>query len=276
MQKIAVLLSSYNGSDYLDEQLKSLFEQDFSDYILYVRDDGSDDGTRSIFYRYKECYKDRVFLIEDSLGNLGAANSFLEALRVAHGFGHSYFMFCDQDDVWLPNKISSFYEKITRSENSLDKFPVLVFGDMFVVDERLRIVSDSFWGYQKILANCYNDWKVVAVSNCVTGCSCIFNRESADLLMRHSSIPVLHDLFIATMVAKEGKLVPMHTPTMYYRQHGANVEGASKFGAAYLIGRFRSFLRKSIPRYIKFFRLISLSPLDALRLKIVTTVMRIF
>ena len=99
---IAILMSTYNGERYLREQIDSLLNQTYKDWKLYIRDDGSTDETISIIESYVNDYPDLIVLLKDDLGNLGSARSFMRILSVVDA---DYYMFCDQDDVWLPNKV---------------------------------------------------------------------------------------------------------------------------------------------------------------------------
>src|SRR5690606_7688467 len=139
---IDILMSTYNGARYLAEQIDSILGSSFADFRLMIRDDGSVDDTPALIAEYASA-DGRITVVSDTLGNLGASASFMRLLELSNA---PYFMFADQDDVWLPNKVKRSYEKI--SEHESPGLPNIVFTDLSVVDEKLKPIADSFWSYQ--------------------------------------------------------------------------------------------------------------------------------
>ena len=111
--KIAVLLATYNGGKYIWEQLESLFQQSCKQFHLYVRDDGSSDDTMKIVEQFHEMFPDRVTILKDSQKHRGAAKSFMYLLE---NVDSEYYMFCDQDDIWLPEKIEKTFARMKEIE----------------------------------------------------------------------------------------------------------------------------------------------------------------
>ena len=103
---VAILMSTYNGERYLREQIDSLLNQTYKDWKLYIRDDKSTDGTVSIIEGYVRVYPDQIVYKSDGFGNLGAGCSFMQLLS---SIDSDYYMFCDQDDVWMEDKIERTY-----------------------------------------------------------------------------------------------------------------------------------------------------------------------
>src|SRR5829696_7008565 len=93
-----ILLATFNGARFLPEQLASIEAQTHGGWRLIVRDDGSDDGTRSIIEAFAERHGERVRFLRDGRSQLGACGNFAALLEASDA---PYFMFCDQDDVWL-------------------------------------------------------------------------------------------------------------------------------------------------------------------------------
>jgi rhamnosyltransferase len=104
---IAILLSTYNGENYISEQINSIINQTNSNWTLYIRDDGSSDGTLDIITRFVTDYENIVLL--DSSINIGTLESFIWLMQNVNS---SYYMFCDQDDIWLPNKIDISFSEL--------------------------------------------------------------------------------------------------------------------------------------------------------------------
>ena len=117
--KVNILLSTYNGEKYLSEQLDSLMNQTYQNMVIYVRDDGSNDKTLDILYKYQkqDGRKQMIILKEDKPVNLGFMESFWILLRSCE---HAdYYAFCDQDDVWLPEKVERGVAALEKERNDV-------------------------------------------------------------------------------------------------------------------------------------------------------------
>lgn len=243
---VMVALSTYNGELFLGAMLDSLLRQDYPNFRVVIRDDGSSDATIAIIDAYCSHHPGKIFRSKLLTGNLGVTRSFLGLLgAIEQG---EYLMFCDQDDVWFDNKISMFMASMREVEHD-GATPVLVFGDMTVTDQYLNIVAPSFWAYQRIDPSTAADWRRLMMSNVVTGCSSMCNPAAVGRLLSAPPLSVLHDHLAAIVVARSGFVVALNKPTMFYRQHVENVEGAHSFGFRYLMGRLGYFFRIIVPRY---------------------------
>ena len=110
---LAILMSTFNGEKYLKEQIDSLLNQEYEAFDIYIRDDGSTDQTVSILENYEHIYPN-IYLLKDTQGNIGVFKSFMYLLSQVHA---DYYMFCDQDDVWLSNKISMSMKRMNELED---------------------------------------------------------------------------------------------------------------------------------------------------------------
>jgi glycosyltransferase involved in cell wall biosynthesis len=220
---IAVLLSTYNGEKYLEEQLQSILNQTcIEKWCLYIRDDGSTDNTLNIIDRYVSEY-DQFFKFEDEERGLGPALSFLHLLS---NISAEYYMFCDQDDFWLPDKMETCFRKHLELNKGNDT-PILIHTDLLVVDQDLNLLNRSFWG-----KNLSSDLvqKYMPITNFVTGCTMFFNKAARDCSIDFIGKKVImHDHWVALCVwAHQGIIFSISEPTIKYRQHGSNVLGAFK------------------------------------------------
>lgn len=114
MKQVNVILCTYNGEKYLRALLDSLLAQTYGNIAVYVRDDGSKDGTTGILEVYdgKEQGGVSIHVIRDDLGNLGYVKNFMQTVRVSGDA--DYYAFCDQDDIWLPDKIANAVELLDQ------------------------------------------------------------------------------------------------------------------------------------------------------------------
>ena len=133
--RVAVLMSTYNGEKYLKQQIDSILNQrgDFQ-LDLLIRDDGSNDNTISILEEYTQTNKIHYYIGN----NLGPAYSFLDLLINSHNY--DFYAFADQDDYWMPNKIS-----VAISNLSNIKGPALYFANAELVDSNLNSVGRNVY-----------------------------------------------------------------------------------------------------------------------------------
>ena len=230
---VDVLLSTYNGDQYLREQLDSLIAQTFTDWRLLARDDCSTDNTPHILTQYADRYSGKITVIRDVEGRLGPVGSFEKLLQLSSA---PYIAFCDQDDVWLPDKLQRFLDSIKQSENKLDcEEPLLIHSDPYVVNDHLEPVAESFWAYQKLNPDKMQTIERLLVQNCVTGCATLFNRRLVDIALPIPEGAIMHDWWFALVAATEGRIVHIDDRTIAYRQHAKNLTGAKKWGIAHVI-----------------------------------------
>lgn len=218
---VDILLASYCGEKYLKSQLDSLLNQTYKDTKIIIRDDGSTDNSVEIINDYCSRYPDKVFSVTgEPTGS--ALKNFARLLECSDG---DYVMFCDQDDVWLPNKVETTLAAMQTAEGEGKDIPVLVHSDLKVVDGELNVISNSFFDFQKLTPD-NTSIPHLLVQNHVTGCTMMINRA---LKQKCGKIPddcIMHDWWLALVAAIFGEIVCVYKPTMLYRQHGNNQVGA--------------------------------------------------
>lgn len=226
--RTAVVMSTYNGERFIDEQIASILEQLPADGWLLVRDDGSSDGTAT---RVRAIADPRIQL---TIGeNLGFAGSFF-ALLASVPPEADVVMLADQDDVWLPGKIARAGASIAQCEG-----PALYFSRLQLVDAELNPLGlTNGWPRGPSFANALSE-------NIVTGCTIALNRAALALVLRLGDVRQLrfHDWWIYLVVSAFGTVIADPTPTILYRQHGRNVLGRGAGWRRYLVNL--RFVRKS-------------------------------
>ena len=218
--KTAILLSTYNGEKYLSQQLTSILRQTYGQFQLYCRDDHSSDATVEILQKMEQ--QDGRVVLVPSDKNLGAAESFMTLLATVDA---DYYLFADQDDVWMPHKIQTLLNKMQQEEKTAPlRLPLLIFSDLQVVDSLLREIAPSFWSFNKLPPQLLTqNLDFINVFNAAPGCSMIFNRALRDkaLEIRPENI-LMHDWYLMLVAARHGRFVPHNEPLVQYRQHEAN------------------------------------------------------
>ena len=222
---IHILLSTYNGERYLVEQIDSILAQTYTEWRLFVRDDGSVDQTMHILEHYAK-QDDRIRIIDNGGEKKGAMRSFEYLLTQCDGA--EYYAFCDQDDVWKPEKLAICVNEIQLQEKRFPDIPIVVHTDLQVVDEQLHEVAPSFWQYSNIRPDLLDTHiRYMAICNSVTGCAMLFNRYARQVALPMSEKAYMHDAWIAiqTMLCG-GKVIPIYQTPIAYRQHLNNTLGA--------------------------------------------------
>lgn len=270
--KIAVLLSTYNGEKFLAEQLDSILNQSYDNFLIVIRDDGSSDGTIDMLRKYRDAHSDKFHLVESDNINRGASGGFsflveyTLAKKIELGLGMAYMMFCDQDDIWFASKIENQVsamlkaeqevigkEKIDSKVSSADILPVLIHSDLQVVSEQNVAIASSFVKYQGLEIQ-RNRFQNLVVSNLVTGCTAFINESLAEKAVPVPANAIMHDWWIALVAAAFGKLIFLDEPLVRYRQHGNNTIGAKEFTRLTPVGRSfwqRVFARKASEHLIE-------------------------
>lgn len=240
--KFDVLLSTYNGENYIEQQLDSLFIQ--KDFIsrVYIRDDGSVDQTINIIKKYIKLYPDLIFLVEDKKGNLGPRDSFFTLCEYVT---EDFIAFCDQDDVWNSTKLKEFAIFIDNNRIDGENTKALIHCDLEVVNAELITISSSFWQ----LMNINNEDRIfdVLIRNTVTGCACVITKALMSEYKGDSKGFTMHDHFYAAHAALYNSIYRIPSQLIKYRQHSNNCIGTGKNSK---ITFFEKVITKSLKDYI--------------------------
>lgn len=236
---VDILLAAYNGENYIAEQLDSILQQTCRDFRIIIRDDGSRDSTCSILRRYEAEHPDRIRVMVNQPTTGAAKKNFFQLLSDSDS---EYVMFCDQDDIWGPDKIALTMNEMDKLEKQYGKaVPLLVHTDLSVADRTGRVIADSFQRYMKLpVQKAFNR---LIIQNDVTGCTVMINRCLAEYMRRADQTDriLMHDHWAAMIASVFGKRAYLDIPTMRYRQHGDNSVGAKDAGSiSYLYERFRA------------------------------------
>lgn len=234
MKKVIVILPTYNGGKYLRELLDSLYNQTYSNIEIYTRDDGSKDDTVEIIKEYskKKVNGRKIIIVPNNGISLGCPDCFTKLLEIAKG--GDYYCFCDQDDVWLPNKIEDAIREI-------DKFPklepTLHFGAYDFYTSNLMFVSHSPKLPEKTcLRNVlYDYWPL--------GFNITFNKALYDKVLKNKPARIYyHDCWMAQVAAGVGNFVCSNIPTVKYRRQEEAVTYSNHSKFSLFLWRVRRFL----------------------------------
>ena len=209
--KIKVLLSSYNGYEFIEDQIKSIYDQTFKNFELIVRDDGSDDEFRDILRKYRDKYG--FTLVEGE--NLGFLKSFMKLLEDAGDA--DLYAFADQDDIWLPDKLLRAAKWYTEKLD--ESIPQLFHGAYDNVDSDTKERISTFYFSEKNYG-----FRRSITENHYSGFAMVINRKLRDMmLMGDVDSIVYHDWWAGMIVKAFGQAYSDKKPTALHRVHGDNI-----------------------------------------------------
>ncbi|HGD4139446.1 TPA: glycosyltransferase family 2 protein [Streptococcus agalactiae] len=215
--KVNILMATYNGEKFLAQQIESIQKQTFKEWNLLIRDDGSSDKTCDIIRNFTAKDSQIRFINENEHHNLGVIKSFFTLVNYEVA---DFYFFSDQDDVWLPEKLSVSLE---AAKHKASDVPLLVYTDLKVVNQELNILQDSMIRAQSHHAN--TTLLPELTENTVTGGTMMINHALAEKWFTPNDI-LMHDWFLALLAASLGEIIYLDLPTQLYRQHDNNVLGA--------------------------------------------------
>ena len=218
--KINIVMSTYNGEQFLAEQIDSIQQQTFKDWQLLIRDDGSSDQTPEIIKSFVAQDPRIVFINEHDRENFGVIKNFFTLIKHDKA---DYYFFSDQDDVWLEDKLETM---LAVARQYPDQLPLLVYTDLCVVNQNLQVMNQSMIRSQSHHAN--TELVQELTENTVTGGVAMINHALAEQWRTLDNI-IMHDWYLALLAAAIGKLVYIDQPGELYRQHDNNVLGARTF-----------------------------------------------
>ncbi len=231
MARVAILLSTFNGGATVEAQLDSILAQEQVTVEVFVRDDGSTDDTIERVKTYTK-YWPRLL---NTIGNvhLGITASYLTLLRSAPDNFDGY-AFCDQDDVWLPDKLVRAMTKLANSETYR---PTMYCSAATCVDSELRPLGDIWLGDD-------TRFEHLLFENTTFGATSVLNPAARALISEYTPEPrrLAPDWWCALCVAAFGDIICDRTPTILYRQHQNNTTGAHP--------RYMENLFRQLPRFL--------------------------
>ena len=238
MPTVAVLMSTYNGEKYLREQLDSIFSQDNVAVKLFVREDGSTDGTVGILREYAQRFPVEIILDGE---NVRPGESFMRLVyRYADEPGIDYYAFADQDDVWLPEKMSAAIAKLNKCGKDM---PALYSSNQYIYingenkgvrhkePQRIDLISHM-------------------TKNTIAGCTFVFNKALAQMVAEKDRPDPrilryrLHDAWLMLVAIACGKAVYDDASYMLYRIHEENTVGVKNISISERLNRLKRYFVK--------------------------------
>ena len=217
---ISVCMATYNGERFIAEQLESILHQLPQDAEVIVADDGSSDNTLEIVRSFDDR---RIQIIPSSKSgeNLGPVYNFERALVASKG---DAIFLADQDDLWLPGKVSKMLETLgfdgaTFSANA----PLLAVHDANVINGEGEIIGDSMWIARPYTPGVFTNW----MKNSFTGCCIAFRKELLALALPFPKNLPMHDQWLGVLAERKNGVVSIPDKLISYRVHKNNATNRS-------------------------------------------------
>ncbi|MFC1224278.1 glycosyltransferase family 2 protein [Pedobacter sp. BG31] len=229
MKRVDILMATYNGAKYIEEQILSLINQSYQDWTLLIHDDGSQDGTVDILEMFVQ--KDnRINFIQDGIRCGGAANNFIHLFKYSTA---DMIIFCDQDDIWLELKLEKLVALIADEE-----MPCAGYCNAFAYREG-RVTAEKVNLFDR-----HDLRDSLFLNSGAQGSSLIFNRALLNEIIDPPQYVFMHDHLVTIAAVTFGKLKCLDESLMLYRQHDNNVTG--NVSVKYT-SRIRTFLDRNNP-----------------------------
>jgi len=242
---VGIILCTFNGARYLNEQLSSITNQKYKNWRLFVSDDGSTDQTLELLHTFRDHYGfNKVVIFEGS--KQGSTRNFLSLVNLVHE-QCEYFAFCDQDDIWHEDKLS---RATTILDNVIHNRPILYCSSTIYISKFGDYLQGSYV-FKKPPS-----FKNALVQSIAGGNTMVFNKAAASILAKTPVTINLeaHDWWAYILIMGcDGQVYYDPNPTVNYRQHSAALVGENRSLRAKLIrikklldGRFQGWNDKNI------------------------------
>jgi len=240
-KRISVAMTTYNGANYIEDQLKSILGQTVPPEEIIVCDDCSTDSTVKILTGYHDKGLIKLFSNEVQLGVL---DNFKKAVSLCKK--DNYIALSDQDDFWLPNKIQLQYEAIQRIEDV--ETPCLVYSDLTLVDKELKVIDQSFMHTLNINPS-KESLKSLLFGNFITGCTIMLNGAMKKHFLQIPKEAYMHDAWLGLVAFTFGRNQYIKEQLIKYRQHGNNVTFETNKSVPFVVkflNNFKSIFAENI------------------------------
>lgn len=222
MKTVGIIIATYNGEKFLNEQLQSIINQTKRPERIVIVDDCSTDGTRDIIKEKMKLLPDLFTYIKNEQ-NLGAKKTFEIGINACKT---DYIALCDQDDIWMPNKISALFDLLERNKNAK-----LCYHDLALIDEQGNCLGRNFFEAAPVneplpVTGKAVRERLVGLSNPVPGCTMFFSSELKNTILPiPSSQWIGHDWWISTIAFFFAKPIYFREPLAFYRFHANQTAG---------------------------------------------------
>lgn len=223
--EVAIVLCTYNGAEFIEQQLESIVAQDWP-VILYVFDDGSQDATLALVNSFSKALK---LHIVTNKTNLGYVANFEAGIKHVLDRKHNYLALCDQDDIWESDRISQGMNALLTKEQVVgETSAVLVHCDLRMIDAQNNKLHCSFFNYRRYGLTKRKSLPLILGQNGVMGNTVLMNRSMASMALPFPTNLHVHDYWLALLSELYGYRLLLDKPLVNYRIHNSNASNSSE------------------------------------------------
>lgn len=225
---ISVVITTYNGEQYIKEQINSIINQSFNDIEILILDDKSEDNTLEIIKNYEKRFS--FIKVIQNEKRLGVIKNFEKGIFLAKG---DFIALSDQDDIWDKDKLLIQYNAIKNY-----KIPAMVHSDLSIINEQGEEIYDSFFKKKGYFFPKKRAVDILISRSGVMGNTIMFNKELKNIILPfYDKIP-MHDYYIGVIAELYGKRITLNQQLVRYRLHSSNIGNKSKNLKNRIIGFF--------------------------------------
>tara|TARA_Y100000296_G_scaffold86642_2_gene127129 strand:+ start:1249 stop:2181 length:933 start_codon:yes stop_codon:yes gene_type:complete len=244
-KKVQILLATYNGEIYLPEQIESLLGQDYGNFEILIRDDGSQDRTQVILNDYAERYPEIITIIPSTFSTGSAKSNFRELM---HECDADYIFWADHDDIWDTKKLRAMLSEMERLEDGDTSNPVFVFSDAQVIDADGNTIFESYFAMKKVDPAVGYRLSNSLICTSSLGCASSINRAMLEYCKDVPEGVTGHDWYAHILALVFGRVSVLREPLIKYRVHGSNSSNPSEVSIANYANRGgkAAFVRRGV------------------------------
>lgn len=216
---VSICMATYNGEKYLAKQLDSILSQTYKNVEIIICDDKSDDNTSKILENYSSLNPNITFFINEK--KLGVTKNFEKSISKSKG---EFILLCDQDDIWLPNKIEHLIKEI-GSASLIYSNACFINGD----DEKIRTTMKEYYRLYGLDSSNENLYKYLLTNSFILGCAMLFRKDIVEKYI--SNFPISsknHDWFISLCANEANGIKYIDEILFMYRIHSSNYSMSAK------------------------------------------------
>jgi len=214
---LSIAMTTYNGEQFLQEQLDSIINQSFSDYELIICDDKSTDATISIIQAYQKKHSNISLYLNPI--RLGSVKNFEKAITLCNS---KYIALSDQDDIWEKDKLQVQIQAIKELELQDSTTPLMVHSDLQMIDEKNRVLQLSYFKYKNYKLKNTKDISHMLGPCGVMGNTILINQKLKEKILPFPENIIVHDYWIALVNETQGQRATINRPLVKYRIHSTN------------------------------------------------------
>ncbi len=232
-------MPTFNGENYVAEQIESILNQSYQNFELRIYDDGSLDNTVKIVQSYVK--RHTCITLHQNKTNIGVVQTIENALMACQ---YHFIALSDQDDIWHYNKLQQQVEILSRYETDYSGIPLLVHSDLEMIDAFGKTLYASYFDFRGYAFSSAKSLNTIISQNGVMGNTIMFNANLRQLILPFPKYLAVHDYWIALINEIYGRRVTLHQPLVQYRIHDTNQSNRVTF----LEKRKSNFIKNIVSR----------------------------